>query len=327
MKRIFLILVPLIFGFIIYIISPNSYFSKIKEDDAATRHIKSILKKNAKDPLNVAFENLLSKIPYEENTFNSMFVYFHDLWIKNNCNPKCNEEAVEERITFYNKQPIKHSLFNSIVFEKEILVPYTNESLKYCLENYCNKIVGTHDIRFELTFSEKIPQLSQSINEIILKNREPPFRYSISAGFHYGVDSNDEQSIEVFFDKIVTIKQIVGAYTHGAAHWYGGTYTTHFNIPKNRILKFNDVFKKNIIPKLSSLVFKRIEETYKDKTRVNLTNPIEETVSNITLWNFTNKGIYILLPPYEEGGWMETSRDFSYEEMDEFLTPFGKSLR
>ena len=90
MKRS-LLFVPFILGFIIYIISPNSYFSKIKEDDAATRHIKSILKKNAKDPLNIAFENLLSKIPYEENTFNSMFVHFHDLWIKNNCNPKCNE--------------------------------------------------------------------------------------------------------------------------------------------------------------------------------------------------------------------------------------------
>ena len=54
---------------------------------------------------------------------------------------------------------------------------------------------------------------------------------------------------------------------------------------------------------------------------------IEETVSNITHWNFTNKGIYIHLPPYEEGGWMETSRDFSYAEMDEFLTSFGKTLR
>ena len=51
------------------------------------------------------------------------------------------------------------------------------------------------------------------------------------------------------------------------------------------------------------------------------------TVSKINLWNFNKKGIYLYLPPYEEGGWMSTSRDFSYEEMNEFLTPFGKSLR
>jgi hypothetical protein len=76
MKRLFLIFVPFIFGFIIYIISPNSFLNK-KEVDPATRHIENILKKNTKDPLNIAFENLLSKIPYEENTFNSMFVHFH----------------------------------------------------------------------------------------------------------------------------------------------------------------------------------------------------------------------------------------------------------
>ena len=326
MKKSLLLFVPFIFGFIIYIISPNSFLNK-KDIDPATLHIKNILKKNAKDPLNIAFENLLSKIPNEENTFNSMFIHFHDLWIKNNCNAKCNEEAVEKRIAFYNKQPIKHSLFSSVIFEKDIVVPYTNNSLEYCLENYCNQIVGTHNIRFELTFSGKIEELTQTINEMILKNREPPFRYSPAAGFHYGVDSNDEQFIEVFFDKIVTVKQISGAFTHGAAHWYGGEYTIHFNVPKNRILKFNDVFKKNIIPNLSSLVLERIEEEYKDKTLVNLLHPIEETVSNINLWNFTNKGIYLYLPPYEEGGWMATSRDFSYEEIKQFLTPFGKSLK
>ena len=325
MNRLYLLYVPLIFGFLIYIISPNSYFSKTKDDDAFTRHIKSILKKNAKDPLNIAFEQLLSKIPYEENTFDSMFIHFHDLWIKNNCKPKCNEEAVKERIAFYNKQPINHSLFKSVIFDKDIVVPYTKTSLENCLKHYCNKIVGTHNIRFELTFSEKIPKLSENINEIILKNREQPFRYGISAGFHYGVDSNDEQSIEIFFDKIVTIKQLVGAYTHGAAHWYGGTHTTHFNIPKNRILKFEDVFKKNSITQLSKVVLNKINEKYSKP--IDLLHPVEETVSRIDLWNFTNEGIYLYLPPYEEGGWMATHRDFTYEELETFLTPFGKTLK
>ena len=40
---------------------------------------------------------------------------------------------------------------NSVIFEKDIVVPYTNNSLEYCLENYCNQIVGTHNIEFELT--------------------------------------------------------------------------------------------------------------------------------------------------------------------------------
>ena len=91
------------------------------------------------------------------------------------------------------------------------------------------------------------------------------------------------------------------------------------------MLQFHDVFKKNIIPKLSKLVFNKIKEGYKKPP--NLLHPIEETVSKINLWNFTKKGIYLYLPPYEEGGWISTSRDFSYEEMNEFLTPFGKSLR
>ena len=29
----------------------------------------------------------ITNLPFEENTFNSMFIHFHDLWIKNNCNP------------------------------------------------------------------------------------------------------------------------------------------------------------------------------------------------------------------------------------------------
>ena len=59
----------------------------------------------------------------------------------------------------------------------------------------------------------------------------------------------------------------------------------------------------------------------------NMMNPIQKTVSNINLWNFNNKGFYLYLPAYEESSWMATTRDFTFEEMNEFLTPFGKSLR
>ena len=69
----------------------------------------------------------------------------------------------------------------------------------------------------------------------------------------------------------------------------------------------------------------KINEKYSKP--IDLLHPIEETVSRIDLWNFTDEGIYLYLPPYEEGGWMATRRDFKYKEMDQFLTSFGKSLR
>ena len=325
MKKLLFIFVPIIYGLLIYTISPNSFFSNTKDIDGGSKYIQSLLNKNEKDPLNIAFENLLSKVPSLENNFKDMLVYHHHLWIKNNCDPKCSKETIKEKIEFYNKQPIQHSLFESVIFQFDILIPYTNKALKNCLENYCNNIVGKHEINFELTFSKKNPELAKKINEIILKNREPLFTYTVSLEFDGEADSEEEQNIEVFFNKIVTINQLSASYGHGAAHWNGGEYTTHFNIPENRLLQFHDVFKKNIIPKLSKLVFNKIKEG--STKPPNLLHPIEETVSKINLWNFTKKGIYLYLPPYEEGGRMSTSRDFSYEEMNEFLTPFGKSLR
>ena len=43
-------------------------------------------------------------------------------WIKNNCNPECDDNLVSERIEFYNKQPIKHSLFDTVIFNKQIVL-------------------------------------------------------------------------------------------------------------------------------------------------------------------------------------------------------------
>ena len=108
MKKLLFIFVPIIYGFLIYTISPNSFFSNTKDIDGGTKYIQSLLKKNEKDPLNIAFENLLSKVPSLENNFKDMLVYHHHLWIKNNCDPKCSKEAIKEKIEFYNKQPIQH---------------------------------------------------------------------------------------------------------------------------------------------------------------------------------------------------------------------------
>ena len=84
MKKLLFIFVPIIYGLLIYTISPNSFFSNTKDIDGGTKYIQSLLKKNEKDPLNIAFENLLSKVPSLENNFKDMLVYHHHLWIKNN---------------------------------------------------------------------------------------------------------------------------------------------------------------------------------------------------------------------------------------------------
>lgn len=326
MKKILFLSIPFIYGFLIYIILPNNnFFSNSKVSENETTIFEKIIEKNNNDPLTRSFENLLSRLPFMENNYPDILVYYHDLWLKNNCVPKCSDEKIKEKIKFYDKQPIQHSLFQSIIFEKDIIIPYTNFNLKKCLEFHCREVVGTHKVTFELTSSEKHPKLSEKINDIVLKNRSVFFSKYIDNLLYSNVDSIESQEIKVFFDKIVTIKKEMGTYTHGTLHWYGNSETKHYNVKKNRLLKFNDVFKKNSIKKLSKFVFNRIQEGYTKPP--NLLNPIEKTVSRIDLWNFTNEGIYLFLPPYEEGGYMSTHRDFSYEEMKQFLTPFGKSLR
>ena len=99
--------------------------------------------------------------------------------------------------------------------------------------------------------------------------------------------------------------------------------TKHFNINENRLLTFDDVFKK-INNNYLKLYWVKLMNNI---AMIDLLHPIEETVSKIDLWNFTDKGIYLYLPPYEEGGWMATHRDFTYEELETFLTPFGKTLK
>ena len=327
MKKIKFVFIPIILGFVIYIMSPNNFFlSNTIDTKSAKYHIEKLLKKNESDPLRISFEKLLSRIPSLESNYVNLLIYYHDLWLKNNCNPICSDKKIKEKIEFYDKQPIQHSLFQSVIFQKDILIPYSNKSLKDCIEyDDCNRNIGEHNISFEITFSKVNTMLSETINEVIIENRDILFSKYIDGHFYQKIDSDVEQKIEIFFDKIITIKKHDSSYTHGAARANGWTKTKHFNISKNRLLQFHDVFKKNIIPKLSKTVFDRIKEGY--KIPPNMMNPIEKTVSNINLWNFTNKGFYLYLPPYEESSWMATSRDFTFEEMNQFLTPFGKSLR
>ncbi len=155
-------------------------------------------------------------------------VHYHYLWLKNHCDPSCNEKKVSERIEFYNKQPIKHTLFNSVIFHKDIIIPYTSQSLRKCLEHSCRNIQGEHEVIYELTYSEKNPELSETINKIILKDRNKFFSKYIDDGLYETADSSDENNIKIYFNKIITIKNYHSSYYHGGAHAYGGTYTKHF---------------------------------------------------------------------------------------------------
>ena len=322
----FVLTIPLLILAFVYVVQPKTFFNKKEVENNLEIKIKNILQYNSNDPLTIAFENLLSRVPELESNYLDAMIHYHYLWLKNHCIPICNEEKVKEKIEFYNKQPIKHSLFNSVIYQKDIVIPYTSQSLRKCLENFCKNIQGEHEVIYELTYSEKNPELSETINKIILKDRKEFFSNYIDLRFYVGEDSTDENDVKIYFDKIVTIKNYNSSYYHGGAHAYdGGTYTKHFNIDKNRLLTFDDVFKQNSITQLSEVVLSKINEQYSKP--IDLLHPIEETVSNIDLWNFTDKGIYLYLPPYEEGGWMATHRDFTYEELETFLTPFGKTLK
>ena len=321
----FIFTIPLLIFVVVYVVQPKTSPNKTEVDNNLEIKIKDILEHNSNDPLTIAFEGLLSRVPELESNYYDAMVHYHYLWLKNHCDPSCDENKVSEKIEFYNKQPIKHTLFNSVIFHKDIIIPYTSQSLRKCLEHSCRNIQGEHEVIYELTYSEKNPELSETINKIILKDRNKFFSKYIDDGLYETADSSDENNIKIYFNKIITIKNYHSSYYHGGAHAYGGTYTKHFNIDKNRLLTFNDVFIKNKMPHLSKIVLDRINQKYSKP--VDLLHPIEETVSDISLWNFTDEGVYLYLPPYEEGGWMATHRDFTYEELETFLTPFGKTLK
>ena len=139
-----------------------------------------------------------------ESNYVNLLIYYHDLWLKNNCNPKCSDKKIKEKIEFYDKQPIQYSLFQSVIFQKDILIPYSNKSLKDCIEyEDCKEIIGKHNISFEITFSKANPILSEKINEVVIENRDILFSKYIDGHFLIStiLITNNLLSISAYFNQ------------------------------------------------------------------------------------------------------------------------------
>ena len=326
MKKILFLSIPFIFGFLIYIILPNNdFFSNSKVSENETTIFEKIIEKNNNDPLTRSFENLLSRVSLLDSNVDSMLIHYHDLWIKNNCNPKCDDNLVEERIKFYNKQPIKHSLFDTVIFNKQIIVPYNQKMLKNCIDYYCSRIVGTHDFQFEYILSNSDQKKLTLLNKEILKfiNFNDLFlRTSSNTNVVSYVDTSNEVSLKIHDNRVTTINYFVYEYSHGAAHGGGGQEQRHYDFKNNRFLKYKDIFNSNAKSKLLELILSKIDNPSKTTLWY-----IKENLSDLSFWNFETNGFSFHFGQYIIGGLNIYDKLLTFEELDNYLTIFGKSLR
>ena len=326
MKNYFYILIPIFLGLVIYSILPqNEILIESNDEDSETKFIKNLVKKNENDPLNNSLEGLLSRVSTPDSNVDSMLIHYHDLWIKNNCNPKCDDNLVRERIEFYNKQPIKHSLFDTVIFNKQIIVPYTQKLLKNCIEYYCSRIVGTHDFQFEYILSNPEQKKLTTLNKEILKFIDFDDLF-LQTGFNLDVvsdvDTSNKVSLTVYNDRIVTINNSNYEYSHGAAHGGGGQVQKHYDYKISKFLNYNDIFKSDLESDLLKLIVSKIDNP--DST----TNwYIKENLSDLSLWNFEKSGLSFHFGQYTIGGLNMYNKLLTFKELESYLTQFGKSLK
>jgi len=321
MKKYFYILIPVFFAFIIYFALPkNELQIQNKNEDSETKFFKDLVKKNRNDPLNISIENLLSRVSSPESNVNSMLIHYHDLWIKNNCVLKCDENLVKERIKFYNKQPIKHSLFETVIFKKQIIVPYTQKMLKDCIKYYCSRNVGTHDFQFEFILSKSEQKKFTKLNKKILKfiNFNDLF---LRTRFYPDVDTSNELSLKIHNNRVITINYFSYQYSHGAAHGGGGQEQRHYDYKNSKFLKYNDIFKSDVKSKLLELIVTKIEDP--DSTTLLY---IRDTLSDLSFWNFEEDGLSFHFGQYTIDGLNIYDKVLTFEELDNYLTSLGQSL-
>ena len=327
MKKYFYILIPIFLGLVIYSILPQNKHNIISDDeDSEIKFIKNLVKKNNNDPLSISLENLLSRVsmPDRDDNVESMLLHYHDLWIKNNCNPKCDDELVSARIQFYNKQPIKHSLFHTVIFDKQIIVPYTQKMLKNCIEYYCSRTVGTHDFQFEYILSNPEQKKLTTLNEEILKFIDFNDLFSqtgLYSNIVSDVDTSNDVSLTVYNDRIVTMGYMYYQYTHGAAHGNANLHQKHFDYKTSKFLKFKDIFKSNVKSKLSELIVSKI-----DDPKSTIISYVKRNLSNISFWNFEKDGLSFHFGQNTLDALNMNNKLLTFRELEYYLTPFGKTL-
>ena len=326
MKKYFYILIPIFLGLVIYSILPQNKNNIISNDeDSETKFIKNLVERNNNDPLNISLEGLLSRISMPDSNVDSMLIHYHDLWIKNNCNPKCHDNLVSERIEFYNKQPIKHSLFDTVIFNKQIIVPYTQKMLNNCIEYYCSRIVGTHDFQFEYILSNPEQKKLTALNKEILKFIDFDDLF-LQTGFNLDVvsdvDSSNSVSLTIYNNRIVTIEFTDYEYSHGAAHGNAYLLQKHYDYKNGKFLKYKDIFKPNAKNKLYEQIVSKIDDP--DSTTLSY---IKRYLSDMSFWNFENDGLSFHFGQYTIDGLNMNNKLLPFRELDNYLTPYGKSLR
>lgn len=326
MKNYFYILIPIFLGLVIYSILPqNENLIKSNDEDSETKFIKNLVEKNNNDPLNISLEGLLSRVSMPDSNVDSMLIHYHDLWIKNNCNPKCDDNLVKERIEFYNKQPIKHSLFDTVIFNKQIIVPYTQKLLKNCIEYYCSRIVGTHDFQFEYILSNPEQKKLTTLNKEILKFIDFNDLF-LQTGFNLDVvsdvDTTNELSLTIHNNRIVTIEYLDYEYAHGAVHGGADLHQRHFDYKNSKFLKYKDIFKSNAKNKLFELIVSKIDNP--DSTTLWY---IKKYLSDMSFWNFENDGLSFHFGQYTINALNMENKLLTFGELENYLTPYGKSLR
>ena len=87
-------------------------------------------------------------------------------------------------------------------------------------------------------------------------------------------------------------------------------------------LNNKDIFKTDAKSKLLKLIVTKIEDP--DSTTLSY---IRDTVSNLSYWNFEEDGLSFHFGQYTIDGLNIYDKVLTFEELDNYLTIFGKSLR
>ena len=87
----FVLTIPLLIFALVCLVQPKTFFNKKEVENNLEIKINNILEYNSNDPLTIAFENLLSRVPELESNYLDAMIHYHYLWLKNHCIPICNE--------------------------------------------------------------------------------------------------------------------------------------------------------------------------------------------------------------------------------------------
>ena len=282
--------------------------------------------------LTKAFNQLFKKVP---KGLESFILHQHHIWKKKSCKKRCNKKELEKRIAFYNKQPIDHGEFESVIFKDRIVIPYP----KKAIDDEINirkggmppwGFSGYLDRQWEMIFRDDDDnrfQLRRGLNEFILDLRDEYYQP------RYYSNINLNLSIATSLDQLVTVEISTYAYGHGAAHGVPKTTFRHYHIKKTREASFAEIFNKNHYVEFKKFIIKLANAKFPQKfphmnPLKNFNLKIGETMQQLERWSFDEKGANLFFQVYEVASYAEGPQELNigWKEMLRYLTPFGKSI-